>query len=145
MKSRKLKYSNCLRLKPILFVAEMKNDSNPVITGFKSLYYNMRYFRLSDFLDASPLGCEFSIWVYRKLIIAEVFNFADLKVRAIWVQCCVKSDVSEKPIPDFLNVKIVTCIKTDDLQSLVPKTIPLVRKDGGKILTRRLILEFPIL
>ncbi|MYB64617.1 hypothetical protein F4X73_07980 [Candidatus Poribacteria bacterium] len=99
---------------------------------------------LSDFFDASPLGCEFSIWVYRKLIIAEVFNFADLKVRAIWVRYGVKSDVSEKPISDFLNVKIVSCIKTNDLQSLVPKTIPIVREDSGKIRAVVRSLNFPL-
>ena len=94
----------------------------------------------------SPCGCDLGFRVYRdKIIIAEVLNFANLKVRPSRVRYGVKSNMPKKPISDFLNVVIYPCLKKDDLQSLIPKTVPVVSIDSRKILRRRSTPEPPTL
>ena len=105
---------------------------------------NVRYLRLLGVFDAAPCGCELGFRVYGgQTRIAEVLNFADLKVRTSRVRCGVKSNMPKKPIPGVLNVEICPCLKKDDLQSLTPKAIPVVSKDGRKILAVVRSLNLP--
>ena len=120
----------------------MKNGSTKLLLDSSRLE-NVRYLRLSDVFDASPCGCELGFRVYGITIIAEELNFADLKVPPIRVRCSVKSNMPKKPIPDFWHVVIFPCLKKDNLQSLIPKAIPVVRKDGRKFLAVVRSLNLP--